>query len=399
MNKTLKLENIGSIITADHQGVNYLNYDSLVIENDTISSFGGGEESITIDCKNRLVTAGFVDSHTHPIFLNKRAKEHQMRLLGKSYEDIALSGGGIVSSIDGVRNSSEDDLFKKAYKRMDGFISHGTTTIEGKSGYGLNLESELKSLAVINRLNKSHSIDIIPTFMGAHAFPPEFLNDNNGYVDLLCDKIIPKISEQGIAEFNDVFCEKGYFSLKQAARIIKAGEKHGLKSRIHADEFIDSKTASLAAKLNTVSADHLMHVSDKGIEDLAKSNVVATLLPGTTFFLNSSVYAPARKLISGGVKVALATDFNPGSCFIQSMPFIITLACMNMQMTIEEAFQAATFNGALALGKENEIGSIEIGKKADLIIWSIDNLSEIPYHVFNPPINKIIKNGKIVFRA
>ena len=257
----------------------------------------------------------------------------------------------------------------------------GTTTIEAKSGNGLNTESELKSLKVISKLSEKHAIDIVPTFMGAHAFPFEFENKKEDYVDLLVDEMIPEVEKQGIAKFIDVFCEQGYFDINQSKRILKAGKSAGLKPRVHADEFYNFGASLMAGEMGAASADHLMRIDEKGISSLKDNKVVATLLPGTTFFLNKDSYAPARKLIDEDIVVALATDFNPGSCHIQSMPFIITLAVMKLQMTIEEAFLAATLHGAKALGLQDEIGSIAIGKKADLIIWDISNLSDIPYYV------------------
>jgi imidazolonepropionase len=255
----------------------------------------------------------------------------------------------------------------------------------------------LKSLEVIDAVNQSHDIDMVPTFMGAHAFPKEFFDNHEAYVDIICDEMIPAVAKQGIAQFNDVFCEGGYFTAEQSKRILETGQKYGLKPRLHADEFVHSGAAELAGEVGVFSADHLMAVSESGIQALAAKNIVATLLPGTIFFLGKSFYAPARKLIEAGITVALATDFNPGSCHIQSMPFIITLAIMHMGMTVEEAFQSATYNGAKALGLENEIGSIEVGKRADLILWELDSLLDIPYYVSNHPIGYIIKNGKVVF--
>jgi imidazolonepropionase len=322
-----------------------------------------------------------------------------MRLAGATYEDIAEKGGGIISSVEGVRNASKEALVEKVMQRMDRFIAVGTTTIEAKSGYGLNTDSELKSLSVIDEVNQNHPIDMVPTFMGAHAFPKEFSKDHDAYIDLICNEMIPAVTDQGVAIFNDVFCEDKYFTVDQSRRILETGREHGLKPRLHADEFVDSGAAVLAGEINAFSADHLMAVSEIGIRSIVDNDVVATLLPGTTFFLGKSTYAPARKLIDNKVTVALATDFNPGSSHIQSMPFIMTLACMHMEMTVEEAFQSVTYNGAKALGMENEIGSIEVGKKADLILWDLDSLLDIPYYVSDHPIKLVIKNGTIVFQA
>ena len=395
--KSIILKNIGCLVTANADGVASFKNTSILIENGKIAAIGERQSENAIDCGGKMVTCGFVDSHTHPVFLDNRDEEYAMRLAGVTYEKIAEKGGGIVSSVEGVRNASEDELIDKVSQRMDRFIAGGTTTIEAKSGYGLDTESELKSLSVINKVHKSHAIDLIPTFMGGHAFPQEYSDDHDGYVNLICNEMIPAVAAQGIAVFNDVFCEEGYFTVAQSKRILETGKKYGLKPRLHADEFVDSGAAELAGEVGAISADHLMAVSADGINALVENNVIATLLPGTTFFLGKSTYAPARELINSGMTLSLATDFNPGSCHIQSMPFIMTLACMHLGMTVEESFQAATYHGAKALELEEKIGSIEVGKSADLIIWGISSLLDIPYYVSNHPIRYVMKNGKIVF--
>lgn len=395
--KSIILKNIGCLVTANADGVASFENTSILIENGKIAAIGDRQSENAIDCGGKMVTCGFVDSHTHPVFLDNRDEEYAMRLAGATYEKIAEKGGGIVSSVEGVRNASEDELIDKVSQRMDRFIAGGTTTIEAKSGYGLDTESELKSLSVIHKVHKSHAIDLIPTFMGGHAFPQEYSDDHDGYVNLICNEMIPAVAAQGIAVFNDVFCEEGYFTVAQSKRILETGKKYGLKPRLHADEFVDSGAAELAGEVGAISADHLMAVSADGINALVENNVIATLLPGTTFFLGKSTYAPARELINSGITLSLATDFNPGSCYIQSMPFIMTLACMHLGMTVEESFQAATYHGAKALELEDKIGSIKVGKSADLIIWGISSLLDIPYYVSNHPIRYVMKNGEIVF--
>ena len=395
--KSIILKNIGCLVTANADGVASFENTSILIENGKIAAIGDRQSENAIDCGGKMVTCGFVDSHTHPVFLDNRDEEYAMRLAGATYEKIAEKGGGIVSSVEGVRNASEDELIDKVSQRMDRFIAGGTTTIEAKSGYGLDTESELKSLSVIHKVHKSHAIDLIPTFMGGHAFPQEFADDHDGYVNLICNEMIPAVAAQGIAVFNDVFCEEGYFTVAQSKRILETGKKYGLKPRLHADEFVDSGAAELAGEVGAISADHLMAVSVDGINALVENNVIATLLPGTTFFLGKSTYAPARELINSGITLSLATDFNPGSCYIQSMPFIMTLACMHLGMTVEESFQAVTYYSAKALELEDKIGSIEVGKSADLIVWGISSLLDIPYYVSNHPIRYVMKNGKIVF--
>tara|TARA_B100000700_G_scaffold296402_1_gene360238 strand:- start:868 stop:2016 length:1149 start_codon:yes stop_codon:yes gene_type:complete len=368
----------------------------IIIENGTILDIGRKLSNTTkaIDCNHMLVSPGFVDSHTHPVFLDARENEFKMRIAGLSYEEISKSGGGIINSVNGVRNADELDLIRRVTKRMDKFIQHGTTTVECKSGYGLNTESELKSLKVIHEVNKVHNIDMIATFMGGHAFPNEFQKNKSDYVDLICNEMIPEVANQGIAVFNDVFCENGYFNNEQTLKILNRGKEYGLVPRMHADEFQDSNSAKIAAEVRAVSADHLMAVNDNGIKMLSENNIIATLLPGTTFFLGKTKYAPYLKLKDAGVEVALATDYNPGSCNIQSMPFIISLACIYLKMSVVDAIKAATYTPARSLMIDKEVGSIEIDKKADIIIWNISNMDMIPYTITeNRTINNVLKNG------
>ena len=389
------LENIGNLTTfnPDSGEVETISNTSLVIENGIIVENGSGE---FIDCTDCLVTPGFVDPHTHPVFLDLRVDEVAMRKAGATYEEIAAMGGGINSSINGVRNASVDELIERVSKRMDQFLKLGTTTVECKSGYGLNTEAELNTLKVIHEVNKIHEMDMIPTFLGAHAFPPEFAHDHDGYVDLLCNEMIPAVAKQGIAVFCDVFCENGYFNVDQSRRILNTAKEYGLTPRLHADEFEDSGAAELAAEVGSVSADHLMAVSEKGIQHLAENSVIATLLPGTTYFLGKDTYAPAQKLMKRGIEIALATDFNPGSCHFRSMPFIIHLACKHLCMTVEQAFASSTYYSAKALNLEHVVGSLTIGRKADIIVWDVEKLSDISLHDSDLPIKMMIKNGKAI---
>jgi imidazolonepropionase len=389
------LENIGNLTTfnPDSGEVETISNTSLVIEDGFIVENGSGE---FIDCTDCLVTPGFVDPHTHPVFLDLRVDEVAMRKAGATYEEIAAMGGGINSSINGVRNASVDELIERVSKRMDQFLKLGTTTVECKSGYGLNTEAELNSLKVIHEVNKIHEMDMIPTFLGAHAFPPEFAHDHDGYVDLLCNEMIPAVAKQGIAVFCDVFCENGYFNVDQSRRILNTAKEYGLTPRLHADEFEDSGAAELAAEVGSVSADHLMAVSEKGIQHLAENSVIATLLPGTTYFLGKDTYAPAQKLMKRGIEIALATDFNPGSCHFRSMPFIIHLACKHLCMTVEQAFASSTYYSAKALNLEHVVGSLTIGRKADIIVWDVEKLSDISLHDSDLPIKMMIKNGKAI---
>ena len=400
---SLKLSNVGQLVTYNAETMDMAVRDNveIVIEGHQVTEVGQnlGDADTVLDCKEKLVTPGFVDPHTHPVFLDGREDEFAMRSQGATYEQITAAGGGIVNSIEGVRKASEAELISRVETRMDRCLKLGTTTVECKSGYGLNKESELKSLKVIDEVNKSHDIDLIATFMGAHAFPPEFKDKHADYVDLICDDMIPEVEKQGIAIFNDVFCENGYFTLEQTRRILNTGSKHGLVPRIHADEFEDSGAAELAGETNSISADHLMAVSDKGIQTMTENNVIATLLPGTTFFLGKSTYAPYEKFKKAGVDVALATDYNPGSCHIQSMPFILSLACIYMKMPVLDAIKAGTYTAAKSLLLEDEIGSIEPGKKADILVWNIQRAVQIPYLVSDHPIHSVLKNGHSVFTA
>ena len=394
----LKLTNISQLVSYQSVSdtIQTMSNIEILIEGETIQEIGPTVDNADeiIDCSGRLVTPGFVDPHTHPVFYNGREEEYSMRLAGASYQEIAENGGGILSSIKDVRNASEDELVERVKKRMTRFIKLGTTTVEAKSGYGLDTESELKSLRVLNRVNRDHPIDIIPTFLGAHAFPPEFSDDPDGYVDLLCDEMIPAVGEQGIAQYCDVFCEKGYFSVEQSRRILETGKTYGLIPRLHADEFEDSGAAELAAEVGAVSADHLMAVSNDGISALKNGAVTATLLPGTTFFLGKQSYAPAEKLREAGISIALATDFNPGSSHLQSIPLMISLACSYLKLSVEEAFRAATWQSAITLNVHHKVGSLEVGKNADLVIWDLERLIEIPYFTSDVPIYKVIKSGR-----
>lgn len=363
---------------------------------DVLSKVEMDKNTKIIDAENRVVSPGFVDPHTHPVFAATREEEFEMRIKGKSYQEIAEAGGGIRSSVRNLRKCSKEELIKLTLPRLDTFLSYGTTTIEAKSGYGLSLEDEIKSLEVIKELNETHPLDLIPTFLGAHEIPDEYKDRKNNYLDLLTKEIIPEVAERKLAVFCDVFCEKGVFNLEESEKILETAKKYGLKPRLHADQLSSFGGAQLAAKVKAISADHLEKISDQGIEMLKKAGVIAILLPGATFGLGLREYAPARKMIDSGLALALATDFNPGSSMTESMPMILSLSCLMMRMTPAEAITASTINSAYAVDKGDVIGSLKPDKKADLIIWEVENYKSIPYHFGVNLVHQVIKDGKVV---
>jgi len=363
---------------------------------DVLSKVEIDKNTKIIDAKNKIVSPGFVDPHTHPVFAATREEEFEQRIKGKSYQEISEAGGGIRSSVRNLRKCSREELIKLVLPRLDRFISYGTTTIEAKSGYGLSLEDEIKSLEVIKELNAIHPLDLIPTFLGAHQVPDEHKNKRDEYVDLLINEFIPEVAERKLALFCDVFCEKGVFNLDESEKILETAKKYGLKPRIHADQLSSLGGAELAAKVKAISADHLENISDQGIEKMKDAGVIAILLPGATFSLGLKEYAPARKIIDSGLAVALATDFNPGSSMTESMPIILTLSCLMMKMTPAEAITASTINSAYAVDKGDMIGSLKSGKKADIIIWETENFKAVPYHFGVNLVDQVIKDGKVV---
>jgi imidazolonepropionase len=365
-------------------------------EGDVVASFRPGRDAVVLDAAGAVVTPGLVDPHTHAVFAATREAEFAARVEGKSYEEIAAAGGGIRSSVRSVRAASEEVLIGRGLRALDTMLSHGTTSVEVKSGYGLSLESELKMLRAIDRLAGSHAIDVVPTFLGAHEFPDEWTDDREGYVELVVSEMIPEVGRSGLARFCDVFCEEGVFSVEQSRRILEAGRAHGMEPKIHADELHASGGAELAASVRARSADHLVCVSDEGIRALADAGVVAVLLPGTTLSLGSSRFAPARRMIESGVPVALATDCNPGSSMTESMQIIMSLASMALRMTPAEALCASTQNAAAAIGLSGEVGSLSPGKLADLVVWEVDDLRAIPYHYGVNLVSTVVKRGAVV---
>ncbi len=346
----------------------------------------------TIDARGKVVMPGLVDCHTHLVFAGSREFELDEKLKGKSYEEIVKKGGGIHYTVRQTRKASEEELIEQARKRLDLMLLNGTTTAEAKSGYGLDLETEMKILRVIKELNDNHPIDLVPTFL-AHAIPPEYEGNEDGYVNYLIDELIPNVAKD--ARFCDVFCERGFFNIKQSRLILETGKKYGMIPKVHADELTQTRGSELAIEVEAISADHLLMASNEAIKKMAISNMTAVLLPATPFSLMQDKYANARQMIKAGVTVALATDLNP-NCWTESMQFIIQLACFKMKMTPMEAIKAATINAARAIKMDREIGSIEVGKKADVIILGCPNHKFLPYHFGINLVKTVIKNGEVV---
>ena len=350
----------------------------------------------TIDARNKAVLPGFVDSHTHFIFGGYRAEEFSWRLRGDSYMDIMKRGGGIANTVQSTRKASANELLQAGIKRLDSMLSFGVTTVEGKSGYGLDKDTEIKQLEVINHLDGIHYIDIVPTFLGAHAVPENFKDREDDFIEYLIQEVMPQIGERNLAEYCDVFCEKNVFSVNQSRRLLTEARELGFKIKLHADEIVQLGGAELAAELRATSADHLLQASDEGIRQMAQAAVVATLLPGTAFSLKEP-YARGRFIIDSNCAVALATDFNPGSCFSESIPLIFALATLYMGISTEEAVSALTINSAAALDRADKIGSIDVAKQGDLVVIEFPSYKFIPYHIGVNSVEKVVKKGNLVF--
>lgn len=347
-----------------------------------------------LDAQGKLVMPGLIDSHTHTIFAGDRADEFEMRLQGKTYQEIAQAGGGILKTVKATRQASADELMNLTQQRLNRMLSLGVTTVEVKSGYGLDFASELKCLEVLRDLQQVCSINIVPTYMGGHDIPPEYQGRTDAYVDLLCNEQIPVIAEKKLATFCDVFCEKGYFDVAQSRRILETARVHGLKLKIHAEEFCDLGGAKLAGELGAISADHLLNISDEGIAALKAGSTVATLLPGTAFYLRIKEYAPGNKLIAAGVPVALATDFNPGSCVIDNLQLIMALACLQMNMQPVDVFKAVTLHAAMALDVHHDRGSLAVGKRADMAMFDVSTYNELLYRMGSNLLSDVFVGGK-----
>ncbi len=348
------------------------------------------------DGQGGVLIPGFVDSHTHPIFFGTREEEFEMRLAGKTYVEISEAGGGILSSIRGVREASKEVLTARLLKRLDRFIEMGTTTIEAKTGYGLSTADELKCLEVLAEANRLHPIEIVPTFLGAHDVPPEFKGRKSDYVNLLMEEMLPLVAESGLAEYCDVFTESHVFGLEDSRRLMNRGRELGLGVRMHVDQLTPLGGAQLAAELGAASADHLECVTPEGIDALAAAGVIPVLCPLVPLYLRQSEEAPARAMIRAGLAPALATDFNPGSCYVQSMPEVLTWAALRYGMSTREALSAATLNAACSLGRGARLGTIEPGKQADLALLDLPNVGHLTYEFGRNPVVAVWKNGRLV---
>lgn len=368
-------------------------------EAERVRHHGHLPETPRLDAGGRTLIPGLIDPHTHLPWAGTREDEFAQRLAGVSYQEIAAGGGGILSTVRSTRDASEEELAQLARGRMDRMLAWGTTTAEAKSGYGLTLDDELKQLRAIRLADREHPVELVPTLLAAHEVPPEHRRERERYLDIICSEIIPAAAQEQLARFGDVFCEEGVFTCAESRRVLEAGIAHGLHPRLHADEFVDSGGARLAAELGALSADHLIAVSDAGIEALAASGVTAVLLPGTSFFLMKHTYAPARRLIEAGVPVAIATDCNPGSSHTESLPMVFVLAVFELGLTIEEALTAATLNAACCLELGSELGSIEVGKRADLVVLDAPNLLHLAYHYGINPVGEVVKGGVHVHSA
>lgn len=405
----LLITNIGTLATpigsaakkGKEQGEIQVLHNAWVLTQDgIITQVGTGDgphvpDAKGLDAQGRLVTPGLVDAHTHLIFGGWRQHEMAMKLEGVPYLDILAQGGGILSTVTATHAASEEQLSDKAGLALDEMLSLGTTTAEAKSGYGLSVEEELKQLRAIRRLSERHPLDVVPTFMGAHAVPKEYKEDRESYIRLICEEMIPAVAKEGLAGFCDVFCETGVFSPEESRRILNCGKAYGLVPKIHADEIDPIGGSQLAGEIGAISAEHLIVCPAEGIKSMAKGGTVACLLPATSLYLGAA-FAPAREMIDAGVPVAMASDFNPGSCPCLNMQLVMNLGCLRYRLTPQEALTAVTLNGAAAIGMAESIGSVEEGKKADLVIWEAQDLNYIFYRMGSNLVRSVVKNGTIV---
>lgn len=410
----LLIKNIGQIQTpvgsfphrGKAQGENLKLHDAaILVENGRIAAITadgalpeGWEKADTVlDAKGGLVTPGLIDCHTHMVFGGYRQREVAMKLQGAGYLDILRAGGGILDTVRHTRSASEEELFRKSMGFLDQQLALGITTVESKSGYGLDKENELKQLRVNHRMNEAHKVDVVSTFLGAHAIPEEFKGRADDYIDYLIETVLPEVAEQGLAEFCDVFCEDEVFNVEQSRRLLTAAKALGLKPRIHADEIEEIGGSQLAGEVGAVSAEHLIATGEEGMAAMAKAGVIADLLPCTSFYL-SKTFAPARRMIQLGIPVAVASDFNPGSCPSLDLQLCMVMACLKYRLTPEEVLTAVTINAACSLGREADIGTLEVGKKADIVLWDAPDMEMLVYRFGTNLVSAVIKNGEVILR-
>lgn len=374
----------------------------ILMEDGVIAEIGTGkpadalyENANVLDAGGKLVTPGLVDAHTHLIFGGWRQNELGLKLHGATYLEILAAGGGILSTLTATRKATEEELYEKAKLALDEMLGMGVTTVEAKSGYGLNLEDELKSLRAIRDLNENHVMDVVPTFLGAHAVPNEYKEHKEDYIKLVTDVVIPEVAKQGLAKFCDVFCETGVFTAEESRVILEAGKKYGMIPKIHSDEIDPIGGTEITAEVGAISAEHLIVCQPSGIAAMAKGGTVACCLPATSFYLNST-FAPARDMVNAGVPVAMATDFNPGSCPSLNLQFCMNLGCLKYKLTPEEVLTAVTLNGAAAIDMADKVGSLEVGKQADAVIWDAPDLDYICYRMGSNLAKSVIKKGVVV---
>ena len=413
MKADLILKNIGKLVTMqgssnfkvkeEMNNTQIIEDAYIAVKNGKILAIGVGDVFGNIigpntqihDAQGLLVTPGLIDTHTHLVHGGSRENEFSMKLNGIPYIEILKNGGGILSTVKSTRESSKEELYQKAKKSLDRMLEFGVTTIEAKSGYGLELNTEIKQLEVAKLLDKTHPIDLVHTFLGAHAILQEYKENHKGYIDILVDEMLPKIKNMGLAEFCDVFCEEGVFSIEESEYILSSAKKMGYKLKIHADEIESLGGAELAAKLGCISADHLMAASDKGIKMMVENKVVANILPATSFNLNKN-YADCRKMIDMGAIVSLSSDYNPGSCPSENLQFVMQLGCLHLNMTPNEVLTSVTINAAYAIDRADEIGSLEVGKNADFVVFDAPNVEYLMYHFGINHTQRVYKNGKLV---
>lgn len=405
----LLIKNIGILATAEgneplrgsaqHAGVKLIPDCAVLVNGDTIQRICPNAEAPecenVLDAGGKLVTSGLIDAHTHLIFGGWRQHEVPLKLRGAGYLEILQAGGGILNTLTATRKATEDELYERAEAVLSEMLDHGITAVEAKSGYGLDVENELKQLRVIRRLKEEGGYNVIPTFMAAHAVPPEYKGDPDGYIEFVCREILPRAADDELCEFVDVFCETGVFDVEQSRKMLTYGQAYGFKAKIHADEIDAIGGSVLAGELGAVSAEHLIAADDKGIASMAKGGTIACLLPGTSLYLNKD-FAPARKMISAGVPVAICTDFNPGSCPSCDLQLCMNLGYLKYRMTPEEVLAAVTINAACAVGRGETLGTVEPGKQADLVIWNAPDLDYLVYRMGSNLAEKVIRKGNIV---